>query len=303
MSKVSVIIPVYNVEKYLSKCLDSVIEQTFKDIEIICINDGSTDNSQNILQEYAKKDNRIMVVNQENSGLSVARNIGIAKASADYISFIDADDFIHPNFLKILYNVIQETKSDIAGCNFQKIKGDSDIIPKPTTIKAIVNTSPLQVLLHRKNYIHFNVWNKLYRRTVIRDVRFPEGICFEDWVFNTIVFDNAKNFAWINQPLYGYRITNNSIMRSSFNEKKLQDYVCGIKIVYDYYKNKEKLQIVKRTRIARTVKMMMNSAIRSDNKNIYAQAKRELKALYNQKLIGYRGLSFTNKLKLFKFLH
>lgn len=158
-------------------------------------------------------------------------------------------------------------------------------------------------ILHRKNYIHFNVWNKLYRRTVIRDVRFPEGICFEDWVFNTIVFDNAKNFAWINQPLYGYRITNNSIMRSSFNEKKLQDYVCGIKIVYDYYKNKEKLQIVKRTRIARTVKMMMNSAIRSDNKNIYAQAKRELKALYNQKLIGYRGLSFTNKLKLFKFLH
>lgn len=303
MTKVSVIIPVYNVEKYLTRCLQSVCGQTMKDIEIICVNDGSTDRSLQILQEYAQQDGRIKVINQENQGLSVARNVGIDNSVAEYISFIDSDDFIHHNFLEVLYNAIKKTNSDISGCNFQKITKQEGTLSIKSNIKAEISANPLKTLLHKKNYIHFNVWNKLYRRDIISNIRFPIGIYFEDWVFNTIVFDKATRFAWIDQPLYGYRISSDSIMRGSFNEKKLHDYVSGIKIVHAYFQNSEKWAIIKKTRISRTVKMMMNSALRSKNTNLFNQAKDELKKLYNQNLIGYQGLSLVNKIKLFNFLH
>nr|MCR4662874.1 glycosyltransferase [Endomicrobiaceae bacterium] len=109
MPKVSVIVPVYNVEQYLRQCLDSIINQTFKDFECICVNDGSTDNSLTILQEYSKKDNRIKIINQKNSGSSVSRNNGIKQALGQYVSFVDADDWITDNYLEILYNKIIET--------------------------------------------------------------------------------------------------------------------------------------------------------------------------------------------------
>lgn len=303
MTKVSVIIPVYNVEKYLTRCLQSVCGQTMKDIEIICVNDGSTDRSLQILQEYAQQDGRIKVINQENQGLSVARNVGIDNSVAEYISFIDSDDFIHHNFLEVLYNAIKKTNSDISGCNFQKITKQEGTLSIKSNIKAEISANPLKTLLHKKNYIHFNVWNKLYRRDIISNIRFPIGIYFEDWVFNTIVFDKATRFAWIDQPLYGYRISSDSIMRSSFNEKKLHDYVSGIKIVHAYFQNSEKWAIIKKTRIARTVKMMMNAAMRSKDSEIIGLSKKQLLNLYTRKIVGYKGLSIINKIKLYKFLH
>ncbi len=304
MPEVSVIIPVYNVEKYLPQCLDSVINQTFTDIEIICVNDGSTDESAEILQKYAAKDSRIKVITQENKGLSATRNIGLAHATADYISFIDSDDFISSVFLENLYQAICTTNSDIAGCNFAKIENKENlpILYNPEVRKF---APAIDVLLDKKNFIHFNVWNKLYKREAIKDIRFIEGIYYEDWVFNTCVFAQIESFAWIDSPFYGYRISNESIMRSSYNLKKLNDYVIGINEVYKFINKNYSLQWlkIKQTRIARTVKMMMNSALRSKNSEIINETKRTLKDLYKKQIVGYRGLSLQNKIKLFKFLH
>ena len=302
MPKISVIVPVYNVERYLPQCLDSIINQTFRDIEIICINDGSTDNSGIILEEYAQKDSRLKVLNQENQGLSVARNNGIAQATGEYISFIDSDDFIHLEFLDTLYQTLIQSNCDIAGCDFQKVYNNE--VPVLGNIKFKKYVSALDVLLNKKNFIHFNVWNKLYKREIIKDIQFVENLYFEDWVFNLCVFAQNTSFAWINEKLYGYRISNQSIVRSQFNHKKLEDYVRGIEIVAEYFQanHPQYWNKVKKFRISRTVKMLMNSTLRSKNISLYNQAQIYLKKLYQQKLISYSGLSCANKIKLFKFL-
>ncbi len=304
MAKVSVIVPVYNTEKYLRCCLNSIITQTLQDIEIVCVNDGSTDGSLKILQEYAAKDKRIKIINQENKGLSAARNAGLMVASADCISFVDSDDFVHPSFLEQLYRAIKENNCDVAGCDFAKIKKD-ERLPFIRKIKAKIYEPAINVLLNKKNFIHFNVWNKLYRKECIRDVPFIDGIYYEDWVFNTCVFAKIKSFAWINAPLYGYRMSENSIMRSSYNLKKMNDYVVGIEAVWHffYHNYSQQWDKVKKTRISRTIKMMMNGAIRSKDAEILSQTKRILKELYARRIIGYSGLAWHNKLKFFRFLH
>ncbi|MCQ2735177.1 MAG: glycosyltransferase [Alphaproteobacteria bacterium] len=304
MVKVSVIVPVYNTAKYLQCCLDSIIGQTLRDIEIVCVNDGSTDESLKILQEYMENDSRIKIISQKNQGLSAARNAGLKIASADYISFVDSDDFIHPEFLEQLYNAIQKTKCDVAGCDFAKIKKNKQL-PFAWKIKTKIYKPAINVLLNKRNFIHFNVWNKLYSKECICDVPFIEGIYYEDWVFNTCVFAKIKSFVWIDAPLYGYRMSENSIMRSSYSLKKMNDYVVGIETVRNFfYRNYEQQwDMVKKTRIARTIKMMMNRAIRSNDVEILWQTKQILKELYARKIIGYNGLAWHNKLKFFRFLH
>lgn len=304
MPKVSVIIPIYNVEKYLRRCLDSVLAQTFTDIEIICINDGSTDGSAAILEEYAGKDSRIKIVNQENQGLSITRNKGLEIAVGEYIAFADSDDFYAPAFLQTLLNTMEQTGADIVGCDFQKIYKKTDTLGQIHKIEPKIYPNALDVLLHPKNFIHFNVWNKLYKRDVIGDIRFVPHIYYEDWVFNCCVFERAQRFAWIKEKLYAYRISNTSIMRSDFNVQKLNDYVIGIKEVHNYFVAyaPEKWEKIRQTRISRTVKMMMNSALRSKNNNLIQTTAQALKKLKSEELITYTGLSIANKIKLFRFL-
>lgn len=304
MPLISVIIPVYNVEAHLEKCLESVSKQTLRDIEIICVNDGSTDGSAAILQKFSEKDKRFVVITRKNQGLSVARNVGLAHSNAKYIAYVDSDDFVHPEFLQKLYSVANEYRADIVGCNFAKIYADENL-PELQNAKPKVYVPALPVLLNRKNFIHFNVWNKLYTKKIISDIDFVAGIYFEDWVYNSCVFAKAQKFVWIDEKLYGYRISENSIMRSRFNHKKLDDYVTGIHVVRQFYKINypDKWKSVRNTRIARTVKMLMNSVRRSHDLQLINEAKIALKKLYNLKLIGYKGHSIPNKIKLFYFLH
>ena len=303
--EISVIMPVYNTSLYLRQSIESVINQTFTNWELICINDGSTDNSLEILEEYASKDPRITIIDQENQGLSCARNSGLEIAQGDYITFIDSDDFYAKNFLEVVYNNIKTKQgyADIVGCNFKKIKSLKDDIKKHCA-PAKIYKDALKVLLHPKNFIHFNVWNKLYKREVIEGYRFVPNMLYEDWVFNCQIFEHANSFVWINSPLYGYRISKDSIMRSSYNEKKINDYVRGIEEVYNHFNNKkpEAWLNIRRARISRTVKMMMNSALRSKNKSLLINTKQVLKELKKKELITYQGLSLKNKIRLFKFL-
>ena len=299
--------PVYNTSQYLRRSIESVLNQTFKDFELICINDGSTDNSLQILEEYATTDPRIQIINQENRGLSCSRNSGLEIAQGKYIAFIDSDDFYATNFLEVLYSAqeIQPGGVDIVGCNFEKIKKPTDTVSNITTPRTKFYPNALKVLLHPKNFIHFNVWNKLYTKAIISNIKFVPNMYYEDWVFNCQVFLHANGFAWIDEKLYGYNISDKSIMRSSYNEKKIDDYAQGINEVYKYFSNKAPnlwLQ-VKKSRISRTVKMMMNSALRSKKAELITKTKQVLQELRQRGLITYRGLSTQNKIKLFKFLH
>lgn len=304
MPKISVIIPVYNVAEYLESCLNSVLAQTFRDIEIICINDGSTDNSLEILQQYAQRDKRVKIIDQENKGLSEARNVALNIAQGEFIAFIDSDDFYAQNFLELLLNAQKTTGADIVGCNFQKIYKTTDVLETVSHVNPKIYKDALGVLLHKDNFIYFNVWNKLYKRHTIGKIRFVPNIYYEDWVFNCCVFEQAQSFTWIKEKLYAYRIHNSSIMQSSFNEKKLHDYAKSIHEVHDYFRENapQKWKKVRKTRIARTVKMMMNSALRSKNKVLRAQTAEELRKLIQTKLISYNGLSLKNKIKLYIFL-
>lgn len=195
MPKVSVILPIYNVAKYLRKCLDSVINQTLKDIEIICINDCSADNCENIILEYAKKDGRIKIINNEkNYGIGFSRNIGINESSGEYISFIDADDYIEKDYIEILYNTAIKNKADIVFTNNINIVRDKIIKP----------------------YYHnrINIWKKKFKK----NETWKEGI--SDFNVNTPEKENT--------PEYPLVSTVNKIFKKDFIEKnnlKFQNYI------------------------------------------------------------------------------
>lgn len=305
MALISVIVPVYNVAPYLRRCLESILAQTFNDFEAICINDGSTDNSLDILRQYTQKDKRIIIFNQENMGLSAARNAGLREAKGKYITFIDSDDFVAPEFLKCLYEAIINSGADISGCDFFKIKNNYQAFKPCVNPKTKIFDDALGTLLDKRNFIHFNVWNKLYKREVLNGVWFVEGIYFEDWVFNTIVFSKANAFAWIEASLYGYRISDNSIMRSSFSQKKIDDYAIGIHFVYDFYlaHYPALLKQVKAKSISRVLKTMINHTLKTKDVALVDYAAKTVKKLFAGKLIGYPGLSLANKVKLYRFLH
>lgn len=220
--KVSVIVPVYNVEKYLVRCLESIINQTLSDIEIILIDDGSSDDSGIICEEYTRKDIRIKVIHKKNGGLSSARNAGLDIAKGEYIGFIDSDDYIHPKMYEILYDNIISYKADIAICDYTDVY---DTVVKEFNIDSemnIKNFNNVEALneIYKENGVKFVVaWNKLYHRTVFEHLRYPYGKIHEDeFVIHTVLF-NSKNTVYINYPLYYYYQNKEGITKSKFTLK------------------------------------------------------------------------------------
>jgi len=203
MPKVSVIIPVYNVEKYLRQCLDSVVNQTLKDIEIICVNDGSTDNSLTILNEYAAKDKRFIVISQENQGVSVARNNGLDKAVAEYVQFVDADDFIENDCIEKAYKKIVSTKTDIICFGSQDLKNNKVKVNDNINFLnylVIANNSYVTSEEDKTKLIHA-VWDKLYKKSFLdfNNIRFSPNLkVTEDGVFNLQCLINKSTFSVLN---------------------------------------------------------------------------------------------------------
>lgn len=191
--KVSVVIPVYNVEKYLPKCLDSLIGQTLKEIEIICINDASTDSSLEVLREYEKKDPRVKIIDKPNEGPSAARNLGIEKASGEYISFVDSDDWVSENFLEALYCAAKKYNSDIACCGFIR---HSRKQTKRLGYKKeeFVTDADEKLALTRIPELSY-VWNKIYKKEKLcrNNLYFPVGRIFEDicWSIKAVYYLNG----------------------------------------------------------------------------------------------------------------
>lgn len=219
---ISVVIPIYNVEKYLKKCIESVINQTYKNLEIILVNDGSTDNSKNIIDEYSLIDNRIKVINKKNGGLSDARNVGIEIAKGDYITFLDSDDWIELNMYEKLHEYIKQENADIVQCSYQEVYNEEvDNQNIKEEIKIILGKESLYNLYGENHVKTVVVWNKLYKIQLFDNIRFPKGKIHEDESTTYKLLYQANKIVDCNLPLVYYRQRQGSIINSKFNIKKL----------------------------------------------------------------------------------
>ena len=288
MVKVSVIIPVYNVENYLKECLDSVVNQTLTDIEIICINDGSTDCSLSILESYANSDNRFKIISKENEGQGSARNVGLNCSSGEYIYFMDADDYIDLNMFTELYKNAISNNSDIVvskiarfndgsdeinynnpGFNFEKIFKKVDFENFTFNYKDI------------KKYVlnaSFAPWMKLFKRSFLIDnnLNFPEGIAFEDVVFHVKTFLEAKRISFSPNYFYYYRNNPNSTMNTAENGFDIfkiiymvEDYLKVNKLSNEF---KEEFEFFKVTQIT-------NYLISTNSEDYFKKSKEEFSKL------------------------
>ena len=224
MKKVSVIVPVYNVEKYLKKCLDSLVNQTLRDIEIIIVNDGSLDNSQNIIDEYVKKyPELIKSFIKENGGQGSARNLGLDYATGDYISFVDSDDWLDLNALEEMYNLAKETKSDVVICDM--IDHYEDGTSKTfncTKYNSVYEVTP-------------SACNKIFKRSIIGDIRFLNGEWYEDFNFTTKILMLNVNIKTISKDFYHCHARKISTMNNNNSLKNL-DIIIVIENLIEYAK-------------------------------------------------------------------
>lgn len=283
MTKVSVIVPVYNVEKYLDKCLNSLVNQTLKDIEIIVVNDGTKDNSQKTIDEYAKKYKNIKAYKKENGGLSSARNYGLKYASGEYIAFVDSDDWIEKDMYEKMYNKAIEKDFDLVVCGLKYVYEDSsknvyassniknDIFTKKCIKKSMLNIYPA-------------AWNKIFNKRLFNyKVFFKEKVWFEDVEFIYRLYPYINTIGVINEPFYNYRQREGSI--TSVFDERLFNYIDNWNGIVQYYKKNSFYDIyiseLEYCYVRYLFATFIKSAAKSGNKNMYDKA--VFNAIYNVK--------------------
>lgn len=218
---ISIVVPVYNVEKYLEKCVNSIIQQSYKNIEIILVDDGSQDSSGKICDLLESNYRNIKVIHKNNGGLSDARNMGIKKAKGNYISFVDSDDQISENLIKILYNTLKKTNSDISICDPCHVFNSKKIIyTTDNTIKIFKKNEAISELFYQKSFL-FSAWGKLYKKELFNGIAFPKGKIFEDVATIPLLFEEANLISYCPARLYAYMHREGSITTSNFSKRDL----------------------------------------------------------------------------------
>jgi len=226
---ISVIVPVYNVEPYVRKCLDSVINQTYRDLEILVIDDGSTDGSGKICDEYAGKDERIKIFHTENRGLSAARNLGLDEAQGEWIGFVDSDDWIEPDMYEVLLKRAEESEADVVECGVYKEYSDRTVERKREECQ-YSGTEAVNLLLQCK--LSNAVWNKLWKNDCFSSIRFPEGRVFEEYATTYRLFLDANYISTVAESEYHYFKRKGSLS-TSYNADNLSGYWISHKERYD----------------------------------------------------------------------
>ena len=223
-NKISIIIAIYNVKPYLGRCLDSVISQTHRNLEIILVDDGSNDGSELICDEYREKDNRIKVIHKKNGGLSDAWNTGLLAVTGDYIGYVDGDDFIEPDMYGKMINALNENDAEIAICRIRFWGNDTTNREVSDEVFNLTNTEAIEFYLSEddKYRIMPSVWSKLYTRNVVKGLEFIVGKNSQDIMYTTSALCNANHVAYVDSYLYNYNvIRNDSITNKKNNEKRL----------------------------------------------------------------------------------
>ena len=243
---ISVIVPVYNVEQYLDRCINSILNQVYANIEIILVDDGSTDNSGKIADKYCDNDDRIRVIHKENGGLSSVRNEGVKYAHGDWIAFVDSDDYLKKQYLSILYNIAIKNNADIATCSFESFSDDGLILKKSPSWPKTTLSGEEAVEDMLKNRRPAYAWLNLIKKELFLDngIAFPVSKEFEDIATKIKLLCCAKKVAYTDEKLYMYLIRKDSITGKKFSNKHYRDYVAAIedakKYLIDHEKSKSK---------------------------------------------------------------
>lgn len=255
--KVSIIVPVYKVEKYLHKCVDSILSQTLKDFELILINDGSPDRCGEICDEYAKFDSRVKVIKKENGGLSSARNAGLDVALGNYVGFVDSDDWIEADMYELLYNLCVQNDCEIASCSSTIHYNHKTVINGGHPLTIHTTKEAMKAMLEGNLYDEV-VWTKLFKKSLLDEIRFTVGIIYEDTDFTYKVIHKSKRVGCIGVPKYHYIKRENSTMDLALKNIKID----GVFIYEDMYKfidkNYKELSDLVALKLANTAMTVMN---------------------------------------------
>lgn len=306
---ISVVVPIFNVEKYLTECIESILNQTYKDFELILVNDGSTDNSLKICNEYLKKDERIRVINKENGGLSSARNSGIEVAKGEYIAFIDSDDLINENMFEKMMKIAIEKNADIVQCNYQEFYDESEInsnIDISNEIEELNNIEALHKFYENgKSACAVVAWNKIYKTKLFNDVRYPFGRVHEDVFTTHKLLYKANKIICIKDKFYYYRQRANSITTNKYNKKRL-DILDAIEERANFLKNivgNEELYNLEIRNYSYNI-MLSYSKYKESNPNDEAtlkEIKERAKRMF-KKFMKCKKISIKRKVKLVLFM-
>ena len=238
---ISIIVPVYNVEKYIPECLDSILNQTYENFEVILVDDGSTDGSGDICDDYAAKDSRIKVIHQKNCGVSVARNNAIKKSSGEYISLVDPDDILAPEYLETLYKTLIDNEAQIVACNYYSFYDEEKIpedISKSKHDKLIITEKEMEDETFAAEFTVKMVIpiNKMYKRGIFDKITYPVGKIHEDAYVYHHMLHEAQKVVFISDILYYYRLRKDSITHSRFKIKELEDSMGAVIDRIDFYR-------------------------------------------------------------------
>lgn len=278
---ISVVIPVFNVEKYLKKNLDSIISQTYKNLQIILVNDGSTDNSAAICATYLKKDSRIELIEQENAGLSAARNVGIERVKGEYLAFIDSDDVVDSDYIEYLYNLIVESGADMSVCGIRESyeNGKERILSANFKDENLSREKCLKRMLLEEGF-NCSAYAKLYKTGLWKEIRYPAGKHYEDLGTTYRYILRSEKIAYGAEAKYEYYIRKGSISHSEFSMKKLDiveltDQMCGD--IEAATKSEELRKICRLRRMHARLSVLRMVPVATSNSRIL-EAKREMLA-------------------------
>lgn len=306
MPKISVLIPIYNVEKYLAASLDSLLAQTFTDWEAVCVVDGSPDNCAEILEQYAKKDSRIIAMTQENKGVSAARNRALQAATGEYICYLDPDDEYSPFYLERLYDAVKDNKAEIAYCEYARDKN----LLSTSRVEPEYHTDVFDKFISKTLDIGVYVHNKIFRKELIQSISSPEDIRIaEDVVFIYRVMYTVKSIAHVPERLYFYRVRSDSAVNSSLSEKIIVNNFKVAALILKEFKDKEMSDATRKCLNRRMTYRFFKFAVTEALHSKGGANKKEWYALTYPMLLKYREegiyqpkyLSLKNRLRSWLF--
>lgn len=299
---VSIIVPVYNVENYLSKCVDSIINQTYRNLEIILVDDGSTDCSSKICDEYAKNDTRILVIHKANGGQSEARNIGISESKGEYIFFVDSDDYIEYNAIETMLEIAENKNVDMVIADIYSVNEKGEILNEGKGQYTFQNESLFSAEEAAQAFaeLDWGPWNKLYKRSIHKDIYFPQGKIHEDEAIMFQLFERCDKIVYTNARLYNYLQREGSTTSAKYSLKKMdwfEVWLNNFKYVQEHFPSAEK-KVMK--------KLMVTAIYNLDNllniKNIEAekyifQIRKELRE-YQQEILLNSCIKMNYKFRI-----
>lgn len=290
---ISIIVPVYNVEDFVGKCLESIIRQSYENLDIVVVDDGSTDGSGEICDEFAKKDKRIRVFHKKNGGLSDARNFGMKKSKGELIAFVDSDDWVKKDYISVMYEAMGETNAGVVVCGYNNVKPkDITMSGKDATVKLLTKQENLDIV----------AWNKLYRKSLFLDneIYFPVGKKHEDTLTTYKVLSKARKVNYISQSLYEYVERKNSIMGEGKIEERLLVRERAVKEAVEYFKNNADLKQAAEISLLLAEYAFLDFAISGKIDKKYGEIAKKWIKKHKKEYVDNKYL--TNKLKIYNLM-